>query len=286
MKKFKLNDFIGESSFPFHIQQDIHENTFPMHSHTDFFELVVVIGGSATHIIDDECFPIKKGDVFVVGTELSHGFTEAVDFRICNIMFSFDEFFGDSSDICSSKGFRSLFCGKIPNRLTLPPEEFLRVCEMLKVLQTEYISGSDGKETLLRSYFMLLTVTLSRLFTSKETGKTRSIENITAAAEFIERNYTEKLTLDSIADVTHYSSRHFVRIFTETYHQTPQEYILSLRLRRACRLLEEGELSIEETAQQSGFGDGNYFCRVFRKHMNITPSDYRRRHSLNNRKDQ
>lgn len=279
MKEFRLKEFNGGSPFPFHIQQDIHENTFPVHSHADFYELVFVIGGSAMHIVDDECFPIKKGDVFVIGTERSHGFSDAVGFKICNIMFGFDEFFGQSSDICSSQSFRSLFFGKdgLQSKLTLPPDEFIRICDVLKMLQNEYETDSDGRETLLRSYFMMLSVILSRLFASKESGKNRSAENITAAAEFIERNFTEKLTLDSIAEVTHYSARHFVRIFTETYHQTPQEYIVSLRLRRACNLLEEGELSVEETAQQSGFGDGNYFSRVFKKQMGITPSEYRRR---------
>lgn len=288
MKVFHLKEFTGESSFPFHILQDNHENTFPIHSHADFIELAIVIGGSASHIVDDECFPIRKGDVFTIGKNMSHGFSDAVGFRICNIMFSQEDFFGGHSDICDSPSFRSLFYGKngLQTKLTLPPEEFIRVCEILKILQTEYSTDSDGRETLIRSYFMMLTVMLSRLYASKESGKNRSAENITAAAEFIERNFTEKLTLDSIAEVTHYSSRHFVRIFTETYHQTPQEYILSLRMRRAFTLLEEGELSIEETAQQSGFGDGNYFCRVFKKQTGVTPGEYRRTvQQSKNRKD-
>lgn len=279
MKVFHLKEFTRENDFPFHILLDNHENTFPIHSHADFCELAIVIGGSAAHIVNDECFTIKKGDVFFIGKNMSHGFSEAVDFRICNIMFSSEAFFSDDSDICRTESFRSLFYGKngLQTKLTLPPEEFIRVCEIVKMLQTEYCSCSDGRETLIRSYFMMLTVMLSRLHASKESGKKRSAESITAAAEFIERNFTEKLTLDSIAEVTHYSSRHFVRIFTETYHQTPQEYILSLRLRRAMSFLEKGELSIEETAQQSGFGDGNYFCRVFKKQTGVTPGEYRRK---------
>lgn len=279
MKVFHLKEFTEESTFPFHIQQDMHENIFPFHSHADFCELAIVIGGSAAHIVDDECFPIKKGDVFFIGKDMSHGFSEAVNFKICNIMFRRESFFDESSDICKSPSFRSFFNGShgLQTKLTLPPEDFIRVCEILKMLQNEYSTHSDGRETLLTAYFMMLAVLLSRLYASKQSGKDRSAENITAAAEFIERNFTEKLTLDSIAEVTHYSSRHFVRIFNETYHQTPQEYILSLRLRRAMSLLEEGELSIEETAQQSGFGDGNYFCRVFKKQTGVTPGEYRRR---------
>lgn len=286
MKVFHLKEFTGESFFPFHIQQNIHENIFPTHSHADFCELAIVIGGSAMHIVDDECFPIKKGDVFFIGKNMSHGFSEAVNFRICNIMFRQEFFFDERSDICDSPIFRSFFFGNngLQSKLTLPPEDFIRVCDMLRKLQDEYSSDASGKETLLRSYFMILTVMLSRLYASKESGKNRSAENITAAAEFIERNFAEKLTLDSIAAVTHYSSRHFVRIFTETYHQTPQEYILSLRLKRARSLLEEGELSIEETAQQSGFGDGNYFCRVFKKQTGVTPGEYRRRAQHKNSK--
>lgn len=58
-----------------------------MHSHKDFSELVIVTEGSARHIVDNESYVISKGDVFVISGDTEHGFSDAQDLRICNIMF-------------------------------------------------------------------------------------------------------------------------------------------------------------------------------------------------------
>lgn len=282
MKEFSLPDFINESSFPLHIQTNKYESD--IHKHSDYSELVVTVAGSAVHNLGTESTIIRKGDVFVVGSSVPHGFSEAVGFEIFCILFDPDFFFSQDCDIRSSESFRSFFLGD-GRKFNLPPGEFIKICEMLKTVKNEFDSIQSGRQTLLSSYFTALCVTLSRLYASRESAENRSADSIFAAAEFIEQNFTEKLTLDSIAEVSHYSARHFVRIFSDTYHQTPQEYILSLRLKRACELLSEGELSVGQTAQESGFSDGNYFCRVFRKAMGISPGEYRKKYAMQGEQD-
>ena len=63
-----LSYFTNDDSFPFFIQYGWHEDTMFMHGHKDFSELVVVMDGSAEHVVEDEHFPVKKGDVFVMNT--------------------------------------------------------------------------------------------------------------------------------------------------------------------------------------------------------------------------
>ncbi|WP_443663120.1 AraC family transcriptional regulator [Clostridium sp.] len=46
----------------------------------------------------------------------------------------------------------------------------------------------------------------------------------------MENHYTQELSINELAEISHYSSRHFARLFTETYHTTPLNYILSLRI--------------------------------------------------------
>lgn len=284
MKEFALSSFSDNTVFPFHIMYDRHEDTFPIHRHLDFSELVVVMNGTATHIVDNERFTVKKGDVFVIGKETSHGFTDASAFEICNIMFRSESTFLADMDIKKSPGFHSLFVIEpylttvhgFSNRLTLSPDDYLQVYELLKTMNDEYNSDRDGRITMLRSYFSMLTVILSRLNNTESDDARRNIINVANTAAFIERHYTERLTLDELAEMSHYSARHFVRIFTETYHTTPQKYIISLRLKYACNLLRDTELSIEDTALRSGFSDGNYFSRIFKQHIGVTPKQYRK----------
>ncbi|MBQ8781581.1 MAG: AraC family transcriptional regulator [Oscillospiraceae bacterium] len=286
MKDFTLSDFTDNSTFPFHIQYDRHEKSFPIHRHLDFTELVVVMNGSASHIVNNEPYPVRKGDVFVVGRDVSHGFTDASGLEICNIMFRPENAFSENSDIRSMPGFRSLFIitpghaaihGYI-NRLSLAPEDYHRVFELIRTITGEYESSRDGRESMLNSCFTMLAVTLSRLNDPSSDEAKRNIINVANTAAYIERHYTEKLSLEELAEMSHYSARHFVRIFKETYNTTPQKYITSLRLKHACALLRETELSIEDAALQSGFGDGNYFSRIFRSSMGVSPKQYRKNH--------
>ena len=286
MKDFTLSDFTDSSTFPFHIQYDKHEKDFPLHRHLDFTELVVVMNGSASHIVNNECYPVRKGDVFVVGRDVSHGFTDASEFEICNIMFRPENAFSDNSDLKNTHGFKSLFVIKTGNtdahgyinRLTLAPEDYHRVFELIRSITDEYSGYREGRESMLRSCFTVLAVTLSRLNDPSSDEAKRNITNVANTAAYIERHYTEKLSLEELAEMSHYSSRHFVRIFKETYNTTPQKYIAELRLKYACTLLCETELSIEDTALQSGFGDGNYFSRIFRRCMGVSPKQYRKNH--------
>ncbi len=283
MKEFYLDFFTKNENFPFHIMYDKHELSFPIHRHMDFSELVIVMSGTATHIVDNEMFPIKQGDVFVIGKETLHGYTNAVDFKICNIMFRFESFLSADYDIKKAPGFHTLFVLEpylatihgFANRLTLTPDDYIKVYDIIHAMMNEYSSDSDGRVTILQSYFMLLTVMLSRLCDIQGEENRRDIINVANTAAYIERHYTEKFTLDELAQMSHYSSRHFVRIFTETYHTTPQKYILSLRLRHACTMLRDSGMSVEDIALQSGFSDGNYFSRIFKKYMNMSPKQYR-----------
>ena len=74
MENMRLNYFTNDDSFPFFIQYGAHENTMFIHDHEDFSELVVVMDGTAEHIVESERFPIKKGDVFVLGSGIQHGY--------------------------------------------------------------------------------------------------------------------------------------------------------------------------------------------------------------------
>lgn len=284
MQDLRLNHFASNENFPFHIMFDRHDEDFPMHRHLDFHELVIVTGGTAAHIVDNEMFSIKKGDVFVIGNGISHGYINTSDFEMCNIMFRFDSFFSDDEDIKASPFFRSLFIPDpytsslrgFSNRFTLAPDDYIKVYGMLLTIMNEYSGNSDGRQTMLKSHFLTLAVTLSRLFGSVAEEGPRNLMNVAATAAYIERHYTEKITLEELAGMSHYSPRHFVRIFEEAYCVTPQKYIMSLRLHHACILLRETDISIEDTALQCGFGDGNYFCRVFRRYVGVTPREYRR----------
>ena len=106
---FTLKNFTGDSGFPFFIQYGHHDYSLDIHTHLDFFELTVVLEGTAQHIINGERYFIKKGDVFGVTGNAQHGFTDCHDFRICNIMFLPEVMFAPFPDLKHCPGFHSIF---------------------------------------------------------------------------------------------------------------------------------------------------------------------------------
>ncbi|MFR0870610.1 MAG: cupin domain-containing protein [Oscillospiraceae bacterium] len=87
MNDMKLSYFTNDESFPLFVQFGAHDVPLFVHGHEDFYELVTVLDGSAEHIVDGERSVISKGDVFVIGNGISHGFDNTHGLRVCNIMY-------------------------------------------------------------------------------------------------------------------------------------------------------------------------------------------------------
>lgn len=86
----------------------------------------------------------------------------------------------------------------------------------------------------------------------------------------------QPLTSAALAQVAGLSTAHFARAFHASFGVTPHQYVTDLRLQRARELLLQPGKSIGCIAQACGFQDASHFTRVFRKHLGLTPRDYRR----------
>lgn len=87
--------------------------------------------------------------------------------------------------------------------------------------------------------------------------------------EFLDVNFSSKITVAELAAVSGLSPGHFILAFTKTFGEPPHKYLLRLRLDFAEKLLVESDLSIAEVAHLSGFSD--------QSHLTVTMSKYRGR---------
>lgn len=72
------------------------------------------------------------------------------------------------------------------------------------------------------------------------------------------------------------SASHFHRLFSETVHMTPNQYLLKIRLSAARSLLAATSLSVSEIAVKCGFNSQAYFSDCFKRHFAVTPREFRR----------
>ena len=90
-------------------------------------------------------------------------------------------------------------------------------------------------------------------------------------------HFAEKITLQQIGELTAFSPVYCDTVFRQEVGKPIIEYLLAIRVDEAQKLLMDGNLSVAQVAERTGFQDANYFCRVFKKRTSDTPSGYRKR---------
>ena len=100
---------------------------------------------------------------------------------------------------------------------------------------------------------------------------------IKAMMGYVHRHYGEEITVDHIAQAGIVSRRGCFRLFQQRLHTSPTAYLRDYRLRQACGLLMQTELSITEIASRCALGSSSYFGQQFLKAYGVTPSQYRKK---------
>lgn len=281
-----LNIFVESDDFPFFIQYGTHcDDDCQMHGHSDFSELVIVLEGNAVHLVGDEKYPISKGEVFVINKNTAHGYSEASNFKICNIMFKPEIMHERIFNIKQTAGFQALFVvephylqnNRFESRLCLNAHDFEIVKNMIDEMISEYVNKEDGWQTSVYALFIRLCVMLSKIYQISEPDANREVVKLSRAIAFIEKNFCDNISICELAFECGYSERQFCRLFKFTFSTTPNLYITRLRMNKAQQLLENTQMPISEVSWNCGYDDQNYFSRVFKKHMGISPTEYRKK---------
>lgn len=104
--------------------------------------------------------------------------------------------------------------------------------------------------------------------------KTGAPKYLTEAKTYMDIHYTQRLTVENVAEHVHVSPSQLTRAFKTYYGETPYEYLLELKLEAAKILLTTSHLSVKEISVSLGFCDEHYFSMLFRKRTGLPPSKY------------
>lgn len=105
------------------------------------------------------------------------------------------------------------------------------------------------------------------------------LEGIGPAVDYIKSRFRENVPVQRLADLTDLSLRQFERRFKTAFNTTPHQYIIKMRVHRACDMLRDRTLSISDIASELGFTDQSAFATHFKKNMGFTPLQYRKRYN-------
>lgn len=100
---------------------------------------------------------------------------------------------------------------------------------------------------------------------------------LAALIRFVDENYMGKIRLSDFAEQEGYTMTYLSHFIKDAMNQSFQEYVTSVRMNCACKLMETESKRLLDICQESGFSDYRYFCRAFREQYGMTPEQYRRR---------
>jgi len=285
-RKLKPAVFTREIIFPhseFCVLEEKEQPVVAFHKH-DFGELVFILDGSGVHITEEEEYPLKRGDVFVIDGELAHGFTKLKKLHVANLLFCHERFNDLREEFKGLPGFNVLFdlepslrkSHGFKSKLHLDSDQINEITVLLNLLGKEYNNKLPWNEMATESIFKMIIIKVCRYYCHIEAPKTDILFKIEKSLNYMKHNFIKPITLARLAKEADMTIPVYRRIFKEITGRPPINFLLQLRIAEAARLLVEENLKAKEAATKSGFNNQSYFVRTFKKEIGTTPKAYAR----------
>lgn len=142
--------------------------------------------------------------------------------------------------------------------------------ELLDMLDTDKPLCYEQLSTMILQLFQ----TLCTINTTPQSSSNSYVELIKT---YIDSNFMNALTLDTICRDCHISSSHLERIFTATYHISPLKYVAQVKIKHVAFLLLNSNYSLSEIAVLLSYSNVKYMSRCFKKYMGESPRSYRKK---------
>ena len=279
MKVYTADEFMTQSNV--HVFKIAHNESVPVHTH-EFIEIVYILSGKMSQMIDGQCYEVSHGDVIFMNCGCTHSFTTDNNYSYVNILLSAD-LIEDSAysksnifSIVSLTAFNEM-CGEANfGRISFFGKERKEIDELVFAMLSEYDNKQISWDIVLGNY---LNTFIIKLLRKTQAGMDRTeIDGMwKSLAEYIEENLQSKLTLSDLAEQCFYNPSYFSRVFKEKFNMTLTEYVTRKRLDHAIELLSSTDLTVGEISAKVGFSDRVSFYHAFSRYLNKTPMHYRKK---------
>lgn len=140
---------------------------------------------------------------------------------------------------------------------------------------------SSPKEIILESYARVFLIKLIQGYGLVKTDHDDRFNRITAfqyrsVIQFIENNYSENISVETLAEQVNLSASHFSRAFKQAMGTTPYQFVMLYRVERAKTLLKKNDKPLIQIAEECGFSDQAHFTKVFNQLEGMTPKVFRK----------
>lgn len=254
-----------------------------LHWHPEI-EIHYIREGFATFRIDYETFDNQKGDIVLIKPNSVHSIHRYKQHNCVMTTFSFHSgivgcFPINFINLKHLQPFQTNFYTFTP-RITSSMEGYDDIKECLFAIFKISKHQEEHFEWLLKSKLNeLIYILFKHHYISPKNShisyyKDSQIRNV---IDYINTNYHKELPIDVLANFMGYSKTHFMTIFKQHVGISCTEFIIQVRLKKACELLANSSHTILNIAFTVGFRNLSHFNRQFKQYYNMTPRQYRKK---------
>lgn len=262
-----------------------------IHSH-DFWEISYVYEGRGNHYTSDDNKTLLKENEFVF---LSPGTKHCITsppknkgalIRVCNCLITQDYlnralkkyFMINELDGFS---FNNLISQKNPFCLQLS-DDSNTVYNTLMMIAHEYNHFTSGSEIIISNAVIHFLIQTARIYEAKQSNKisihTKN-EVMDELIKYIKSNFGSKLSLEFLAEHTHFSREYLSRYFKQYTGQNISDFLTDIRINKAKSLLRSTTHSINDISMYCGYPSISNFQKAFKRLTLLSPSAYRKKYT-------
>ena len=231
----------------------------------DHYLIHYVISGKGFYRYNDSLYEINEGDAFLVfpNEEITYFADKDNPWEYAWVGFSGS----DASTIIQATDFSN----KIPIIHSISNGSQIKN-QISKIYESHGNEFNHSVEMTGHLYTLLaMFISLS----SNNEPENSSLIYVQKSIEYINSNYSYPITIEDIASYVGISRSHLFRSFESNLGLSPKEYLTNHRLKQACYLLANSNLSITAIANSVGFDNSLYFSKTFHKNIGMSPKEYR-----------
>lgn len=251
----------------------------------DFAEICTILSGNGGYYVFNQVIPCKEGDIFVTSPSVPFKFfSENIENPLVlrKLRFRLEDWLDAS--VCKKETLR--YCYGIFQENTVTAYAALNaqmreiISQLYNSIEQELTNKKNNWQDAVGSYLVQIFVNIERYIgNSIKNSVVTSPKKWNTALKvmrMVESNYKNAdLTLELIAKQLYISKSNLSNIFLEMSGTTFTKYLKDVRLKRACQLLRETRMTIEEIVCACGLNDVATFYKNFSSCMNMTPKEYR-----------
>lgn len=242
------------------------------------YEIYYLISGERNYLIGDRTYKVPAGSLVFVPPHEIHRTTKTNVPIYERIVFNFTEQFLGSDKSVLKHEFSPFYTHTYV--LKLPIHLQKKVEELLYRMITEYETQDTGSGFKIKAALLNLIVLSLRqnrdTLHNQMSFQSAAQHRIYQIMRYINEHYSNRLTLEVLADQFHLSTFYLSRSFKKETGFTVTDYLGAVRIKAAQKLLRETNWKLNRVMEEVGFGDYSYFGKLFKKISQCTPREYRK----------